>query len=206
MRCSFRAFLSAVLGLALAGSAGALRLSASSPNTRREAVQRTLQGAVALPFLLTGGAATGFAGARPALAVEEKQRGLSAERMKEIVRGDLVDRQFLATADFTRSIYDEAAIFTDEIDSYSLPKFVEGTQKLFVKEKSHVDLVGDVEATDSLITFRFDEVLCFNIPFQPKVRVSGKVELRRGADGLIESYREFWDQTPLETVLKARFD
>ena len=42
----------------------------------------------------------------------EKQRGLSAERMAEIVRADVIERQFLATADFTRAIYDESATFT----------------------------------------------------------------------------------------------
>jgi len=76
--------------------------------------------------------------------LQEKQRNLSAEQIRGIVEQDLLQRQFLATADFTRSIYDESCIFTDEIDSYSLPKFVAGTKKLFVADKSHVDLVGEV--------------------------------------------------------------
>ena len=60
------------------------------------------------------------------------------------VTADLVERQFLATADFTREVYDEAALFTDEIDTYTLPKFIKGTSALFVKERSVVRLVGAV--------------------------------------------------------------
>jgi hypothetical protein len=60
------------------------------------------------------------------------------------VSADLVERQFLATADFTREIYDEGCLFQDEIDTYTLPKFIKGTSALFVKEKSAVRLVGAV--------------------------------------------------------------
>ena len=135
---------------------------------------------------------------------ETKLRNLAPDKMAAIVRSDLVDRQFLATADFTRAIYDEAALFTDEIDTYTLPKFVKGTSALFVPEKSVVKLVGEVEATESKVSFRFDEDLCFRIPFQPIVTVTGRCELTRDAQtGLITQYREFWDKTPREVILET---
>ena len=78
-------------------------------------------------------------------SVAEKLRNLPPAKMAEIVTADLLERQFLATADLTREIYDEAALFTDEIDTYTLPKFIKGTSSLFVKEKSVVRLVGAVK-------------------------------------------------------------
>ena len=98
--------------------------------------------------VLLGGAAAALL--RPArsvageAAVAEKLRNLPAAKLAEIVTADLVERQFLATADFTREVYDEAALFTDEIDTYTLPKFIKGTSALFVKERSVVRLVGAV--------------------------------------------------------------
>ena len=98
--------------------------------------------------VLLGGAAAALL--RPArsvageVAVAEKLRNLPAAKLAEIVTADLVERQFLATADFTREVYDEAALFTDEIDTYTLPKFIKGTSALFVKERSVVRLVGAV--------------------------------------------------------------
>ena len=98
--------------------------------------------------VLLGGAAAALL--RPArsvageVMVAEKLRNLPAAKLAEIVTADLVERQFLATADFTREVYDEAALFTDEIDTYTLPKFIKGTSALFVKERSVVRLVGAV--------------------------------------------------------------
>ena len=173
---------------------------------------------------------------RPAVAaaavVGDKLKNLEPAKIAEIVRSDLVDRQFLATAAFTREIYDEAALFTDEIDTYTLPKFIKGTSALFVADKSCVkvtldlllhlstprfrpwltrptvlpsaQLVGDVEATAASVSFRFDEDLCFNIPFQPVVTVTGRCVLTRDPQtGLIIAYREYWDKTPTEVVLTA---
>jgi len=139
------------------------------------------------------------------VAADDKLRNLPAARMAEIIQADLVERQFLATADFTREIYDEGATFTDEIDTYTLPKFVKGTSALFVKEKSQVRLVGEVQADAQQVVFRFDEDLCFNIPLNPVVTVTGRCVLTRDAEsGLIVKYREYWDKTPTE-VLKTAF-
>ncbi|CAK0789979.1 unnamed protein product, partial [Prorocentrum cordatum] len=138
---------------------------------------------------------------------EGKRRGLPADELAAIVREDLVKRQFLATADFTRSVYDESCIFTDEIDAYPIDKFVQGTQKLFVAEESNVNLVGDVEVLDGgrALQFRFDETLAVNLPLvHPKWLVKGTCTLTRGDDGLITAYRERWDQTPLEVILNTR--
>jgi hypothetical protein len=107
----------------------------------------------------------------------------------------------------TPSIYKKTATFTDEIDTYEMDKWVKGTQKLFVGEKSDVRLVGDVEVSPDKIEFRFDEDLMFRVPFNPIVSLSGKVVLKRDTEtGLISSYQEFWDQD-VATVLKtAKFN
>mmetsp|Transcript_36694 Transcript_36694/g.67278 ORF Transcript_36694/g.67278 Transcript_36694/m.67278 type:complete len:236 (+) Transcript_36694:59-766(+) len=147
-------------------------------------------------------------GAQRAVAAEGKKlRNLPASEMAEIVRKDLVEKQFLATADFTPEIYDDSCTFTDEIDTYPLDKFIKGTKALFVGSESQVNLVGKVEPIDGgkAIQFRFDETLAFNFPFvHPKVRLSGVCTLTRGADGLITSYREKWDQSIPEVLSTAR--
>ena len=132
----------------------------------------------------------------------------------------------------TRAIYDEDATFTDEIDTYSLDKWQVGTGRLFVGSESNVKLVGDVVATDSEVTFRFDEVLAFNVPLHPKVRtgkgvgrsgghlecrhpaavrlaglqvsLTGRVVLARGSNGLITHYQEYWDQSAKEVLKSAK--
>jgi hypothetical protein len=110
----------------------------------------------------------------------------------------------LASADLTRQIYDESAKFTDEIDTYTLDKWIKGTKQLFVASKSEVTLTPDsLKVTDDEASFLFSEYLCFNIPFKPVVYLSGKLILKRDQEtGLITSYQEVWDQD-VNTVLKS---
>eukprot|EP00667_Euglena_gracilis_P017569 EG_transcript_18517 len=131
---------------------------------------------------------------------------LSPAEIAAIVREDVVRRQFLATADLTRSIYSDSATFQDEIDTYPINQWVRGTQQLFVGEGSTVRLVGDVQATDARVEFRFDEDLMFRIPFRPVVHLTGRVVLTRDPQsGLITAYREFWDQSILEVLASVKF-
>eukprot|EP00240_Pyramimonas_obovata_P014859 CAMPEP_0118923510 /NCGR_PEP_ID=MMETSP1169-20130426/2002_1 /TAXON_ID=36882 /ORGANISM="Pyramimonas obovata, Strain CCMP722" /LENGTH=210 /DNA_ID=CAMNT_0006864499 /DNA_START=79 /DNA_END=711 /DNA_ORIENTATION=- len=127
---------------------------------------------------------------------------LSPEEIKAIVKADLVERQFLATANFTQAIYADDCTFTDEISTYSFKEFVKGTAQLFDASRSTVALVGDVEADEKTVTFRFSEELCFNVPFKPKTYLSGKLVLTRNSDGLISNYKETWDQ-PVNKVLST---
>lgn len=128
---------------------------------------------------------------------------ISDKELKDTVKADLLERQFLVTGQITRSLYLPTATFTDEIDTYKLDQWVKGTAKLFVGEKSSVRLIGDVEVTADEVRFRFDEDLMFRIPFRPIVSLSGTVVLARDpATGLISSYREVWDQD-VATVLKS---
>ncbi|KAJ1446725.1 hypothetical protein M885DRAFT_545437 [Pelagophyceae sp. CCMP2097] len=151
--------------------------------------------------LVVGAAFTLLPSAR---ALEPKLK-LGNAALAEMVTADLVERQFLATADFTRALYDESATFTDEVDSYSLEKFISGTKKLFVADRSKVNLTSPVVVTDESATFRFEETLAFNLPLvKPIVSLSGKVVLTRDATtGLFVAYREYWDQTPFEVVKTA---
>jgi hypothetical protein len=137
----------------------------------------------------------------------EEKLTISDAQLKDIVKSDLVDRQFLVTGDLTRSIYTKTATFTDEIDTYEMDKWIKGIQKLFVSESSEVRLVGDVEVSPEKVEFRFDVDLMFRIPFHPMVAHSGKVVLKRDLEsGLISSYREFWDQDVLSVLKAARFN
>lgn len=134
-----------------------------------------------------------------------KRTGLNSAEITRIVAADITERQALITADFSRDVYSEQATFKDEIDTYPIDKYVQGTKALFDASKSHVDLVGEVitKDKDSIVTFKFAENLCFNIPIlKPIVFVSGYVELFRDEQGLIYKSVEHWDQ-PVGEVLKT---
>jgi len=140
---------------------------------------------------------------------ETKMRNADVSTLIKIVAEDVSKRQALATADFTRAIYSETANFIDEIDTYPIDKYVSGTKALFNAEQSHVELIGDVTYKEPNIVFRFSETLAFNVPFTPKVTLSGRVELTRDnsdeGGGLIIQSREFWDDTPLNVLKTVKF-
>ena len=144
----------------------------------------------------------------PAIADEmyPKRKNLSPAEMAAAVKKDIVDNQFLVTGQLTRDIYDESATFTDAIDTYTLDKWMKGTAALFVGPLSHVDLVGNIEANDKEVKFRFDEILAFNLPFvKPKVPLTGTLILTRSPEtGLITKYLEIWDTGVTETLLNAK--
>mmetsp|Transcript_41049 Transcript_41049/g.46637 ORF Transcript_41049/g.46637 Transcript_41049/m.46637 type:complete len:198 (+) Transcript_41049:100-693(+) len=147
---------------------------------------------------------TSFSGI--AVASSTKKINLSNDELRKIVQHDMLDNSFLATGKLTREIYDESATFTDEIDTYTLDKWMVGTQRLFVGDKSRVGLVGDIDVTKEQVELRFDEDLMFNIPFKPTVSLTGKLILKRDSStGLITSYREYWDQDVLTVLRSAKF-
>ena len=138
----------------------------------------------------------------------DKQIGIGNDELAQIIARDVRDNQFMVRADLTRSVYDEAATFTDEIDTYALDSWIKGTKRLFVADKSLVELVPDsLTVTDQEARFLFTEYLTFNIPFLlPKVYLSGEVILKRDpATGLITSYRETWDQDVKDVYKSFQF-
>jgi hypothetical protein len=152
---------------------------------------------------------------------KEDRLKLSNEELLQIIRDDIVQRQFLVTGNITKSIYAPYATFTDEIDTYKMDQWMIGTQRLFVGDRSQVRLVHPKKSTEkdtsqdfnkddiiftspTTIEFAFDEDLMFNLPFiKPVVSLTGKVVLTRDpTTGYIISYREYWDQD-VATVLKS---
>lgn len=136
-----------------------------------------------------------------------KKLNLSNQELIEIIKKDIIENQFLVTGKVTRSIYSDGATFTDEIDTYPIEKWIIGTQRLFIGNESHVNLIGDIiidPTNENNIIFYFDEILTFNIPLlKPVVPLTGKVVLTRDpSSGYVTSYREYWDQD-IQTVLKS---
>ena len=140
--------------------------SSSLQNSRRSFLSATAAASSLLPLRSS---------ADTSAVQSDKQLNLSNEELKKIVLSDIVDKSFLVSADITRSIYDESATFTDEIDVYTMDKWVKGTKALFIASGSRVSLVGDVDVSASEVSFRFDEDLMFNIPFKPVCSLTGKV-------------------------------
>ncbi|OEU07135.1 hypothetical protein FRACYDRAFT_251931 [Fragilariopsis cylindrus CCMP1102] len=197
--------------------------------TRRETFQRIVsEGTTAAVFVAaattTTAAAITTASPSPANAAtttddvasaeNKKQYNLSNEDIMKIISSDMIDNQFLVTGNLTRSIYSEECTFQDEIDTYTMNKWISGTSKLFDPSRSKVLLVDNsikpMVANDDGIELRFVEYLCFNIPFvKPIVYLSGTLELKRGSstttskgNGLITSYQEKWDQNIYEVLSK----
>lgn len=137
----------------------------------------------------------------------DKLVNLDNDKIANIVKDDIIKRQALITADFSRNIYSEECKFQDEIDTYEIDKYISGTKALFNAEKSHVDLVGNVEADKESVKFAFSEVLTFNIPFSPAVTLTGKVKLTRSPDnGIITYSREYWDQSVSKVLSTVKFN
>jgi hypothetical protein len=186
--------------------------SGSYPSTlsRREAMTRTVglgtSGLLAgLTGTLAGTPANSVALAADLVDRTTKQLNLSNEQLAKIVIGDVTERQFMVTGDFTRSIYDEAATFTDEIDTYEMDPWINGVKRLFIPKGSHIDLLAEtLTVSDSVVEFKFAEDLQFNlILLQPTLSLTGRLVLNRDpTTGLITSYREFWDQD-INSVLKT---
>eukprot|EP00520_Triparma_pacifica_P004752 CAMPEP_0118659110 /NCGR_PEP_ID=MMETSP0785-20121206/14929_1 /TAXON_ID=91992 /ORGANISM="Bolidomonas pacifica, Strain CCMP 1866" /LENGTH=273 /DNA_ID=CAMNT_0006552177 /DNA_START=441 /DNA_END=1262 /DNA_ORIENTATION=+ len=171
-------------------------------NGRRDAFKKGFALASAGSVAATTAKEQAFAGE----VDDGKRTGLSNSELRDIVTSDIVNNQFLTNGKLTRSIYDEKATFTDEIDTYTLDKWIVGTGRLFNGDNSDVELVGDVMVDEGKVEFRFDEVLEFNIPLHPKVKLTGRVVLSRDkSTGLINSYREFWDQPVNEVLKSAKF-
>lgn len=138
----------------------------------------------------------------PVYSIDNKSYNLNQDALINIIKDDITIRQALITADFTRTIYNEQCTFQDEIDIYPIDQYVKGTKALFDPKYSHVDLISDVNYNNHKFMYKFSEILAFNIPFKPKVSLTGRVELTQDNDGLIISSREFWDQ-PVVDVLKT---
>eukprot|EP00566_Odontella_aurita_P021382 CAMPEP_0113586692 /NCGR_PEP_ID=MMETSP0015_2-20120614/34440_1 /TAXON_ID=2838 /ORGANISM="Odontella" /LENGTH=222 /DNA_ID=CAMNT_0000492161 /DNA_START=48 /DNA_END=712 /DNA_ORIENTATION=+ /assembly_acc=CAM_ASM_000160 len=176
--------------------------TSSASKSRADFLRSIAVGAVGGAVSLAS-APTAASAAADVAGLKPKLTNLSDGELKKIIAADMIERSFLVSADLTREIYDERSVFTDEIDSYPIDKWVKGTQKLFVAEGSRVDLVGDVNVSPTKVEFRFDEDLMFRIPFRPVVSLSGSVVLDRDAEsGLITGYREIWDQD-VNAVLKT---
>lgn len=155
-------------------------------------------------FIIAG---TAWICTNPAMAWSEelKQLNLDDSTITRIVGEDITIRQALVTADFTRSIYSEECRFQDEIDTYPIDKYIQGTKALFNAPKSHVDLTGPVITKGDTVSFPFKERLTFNLPFSPYVDLSGHVDLTRGPNGLISFSREHWDQSVEEVLSHVKF-
>ena len=172
--------------------------------SRRQALHTAAAGGVAAAVMTTTGSLPSFAVTTTSDAT--KLTNLSNDVLKNIVLKDITENSFLTTGKLTRAIYDESATFTDEIDTYTMDQWIEGTQKLFVGSGSDLRLVGDVQVSSQQAQFLFDEDLMFNIPFKPVVHLTGKLVLQRSPEtGLITSYREYWDQDVLTVLKSAKF-
>jgi hypothetical protein len=183
--------------------------------TRRETFQRIVsEGTTAAVFVAAATATTTANAAATAtddvVAAESKQYNLSNEEIMKIISSDMITNQFLVTGNLTRSIYSEDCTFQDEIDTYTMNKWISGTSKLFDPSRSKVLLVDNSikpMTNDEGIELRFVEYLCFNIPFlKPIVYLSGTLELKRdpnkNKNGLITSYQEKWDQNIYDVLSK----
>jgi hypothetical protein len=171
--------------------------------SRRKALQSTVVSIAGLVGFVSTSPTTAVAATKG--ATQDKLVNLPNEQLAARIASDIQDKQFLVTGQLSRELYDESATFTDEIDTYQLEQWTRGTQKLFVGNKSHVDLEpNSLQVSNSEVTFRFQETLCFNVPLlYPTVYLSGKVILQRDpSTGLITSYQEKWDQD-VNTVLKS---
>lgn len=162
-----------------------------------------LTGMLTTPLLRPGGW-TGVTRRTPdtipsALKLAPKLKNLSNAALAEIIKMDGRERQFLFTADMTRSVYDESATFKDGSDidgAYPIDAWVRGCRVLFDAKGSRCKILEPtMSVTSNHVKFRFAEVLQFRAMFRPRVYLTGTVTMRRHPEtGLIVHYEEEWDQ------------
>ena len=189
-----RAF--ALLARAAADEKGGLPVTAS----RRAVIGATLSAGLA-----AGPSAHAAPAGDAVPAASEKDVGLSDEELRKKLEYDVKTNQFMVTGALTRSLYDESCTFTDEIDTYTLDKWIQGTGLLFKNDYSKMELASPISITKDEASFAFKEQLMFNIPIlKPKVPLTGKLVLTRGGNGLFTSYKETWDQGVAQVLLSAK--
>ena len=189
-----RAF--ALLARAVADETEGLPVTAS----RRAVIGATLSAALA-----AGPSAHAAPAGDAVPAASEKDVGLSDEELRKKLEYDVTTNQFMVTGALTRSLYDESCTFTDEIDTYTLDKWIQGTGLLFKNDYSKMELASPITITKDEASFAFKEQLMFNIPIlKPKVPLTGKLVLKRGGNGLFTSYKESWDQGVAQVLLSAK--
>mmetsp|Transcript_10598 Transcript_10598/g.23677 ORF Transcript_10598/g.23677 Transcript_10598/m.23677 type:complete len:229 (-) Transcript_10598:81-767(-) len=192
---------------ALRGPGGSLALRASTSKSGVAIGRREVLAGAAGGFLALGGLGAGAerASAEDGGVVEAKRTGISDEELRAAVAKDVTEKQFMVTGSLTRGLYDESCTFQDDIDTYTLDKWLKGTALLFKNDYSKMELDGPITVTSKEVSFRWTEQLMFNIPvLLPKVPLTGTLVLTRGADGLFTSYREKWDLPVWKVLLSAK--
>jgi hypothetical protein len=144
------------------------------------------------------------------LNAEKKRTDLSNEELAEIILQDGRERQFLFTADFSTSIYDDNATFKDGSDidgSYPMNAWIRGCKLLFDPKQSQCKILEHtLRVSDHHVRFRFAETLTFNTVLRPRVYLTGTVVMKRDEQsGLIVSYEEKWDQDLNELLRRMKF-
>ena len=152
------------------------------------------------------GAATNYRLLNP----ENKQTNLSNEELAKIILQDGRERQFLFTADFSTSIYDDNATFKDGSDidgSYPMNAWIRGCKLLFDPKQSQCKILEHtLKVSHQHVKFRFAETLTFNTVLRPRVYLTGSVVMKRDEQsGLIVSYEEKWDQDLNELLRRTKF-
>merc|ERR1719217_2053395 len=105
-------------------TAAAWRRTAAPPSVAR---RRWLGGALAALAATTTARSNAYSGQDK---TTPKAKNLPPKELAKRVERDLVENQFLATANFDRTLYDESCTFQDEIDTYELDKFIKHLEAL----------------------------------------------------------------------------
>jgi hypothetical protein len=189
---------------------------------RRVALSRAAAaGAATLASVSAAAAAAGSVMAvplalpRPARAVEgpapAKLSTLPDDEVLERIVKDVTVNQFLVSGRISRDLYDEDAVFQDNIDTYKMDQWMVGTARLFLPDRSRVVLTEPPRIVPGTrdVRFRFADYLTFNVPLLlPVAYLTGTVTLERrngDDDGLITAYREVWDQDVATVLTSLRY-
>lgn len=126
----------------------------------------------------------------------------------DILLSDVAERNSLVTADFTPAIYEDTCRFKDGsgLDgAYPMMPWILGCKMLFNEHKSRANILAEsLVVTAEHISFRFESNLEFRGPFSPQVFLTGMVIMTRNPlSGLINSYREVWDDSVWSLIQDA---
>ena len=143
------------------------------------------------------GRSTGSVGAPP------KQRGLTPEKVAQILQNDLADSKYVLTGSLTPSIFSDDCHFEDPNNAVDgLAKYVEALGFLFDPAQSELTLL-DIHVGADGNTIEADYVASgvLKLPWHPLIRPwQGHIVYTLGKDGLVASQVDVWNITRIDAI------
>jgi len=130
---------------------------------------------------------------------------LTIEEVKEVLAGDLAERQYFVTGQLTRRIFADDCRFIDPTnDTTGLDRYLKALDNLFDPARSSVEL-QDIRITGEN-TIEADWTLggYLVFPWNPKIdRIGGHTVYTLNDAGIVQQQQHDWDISPAKALIQS---